>query len=48
LIQSGLLAMMKLKIFFFSLSNNETIFKLFSKSSNLGVLAKLPFAKWFF
>ena len=38
----------EIKDILFSLSNNETIFKLFSKSSNLGVLTKLPFAKWFF
>ena len=37
----------EIKDILFSLSNNETIFKLFVKSSNLGVLANLPFVKWF-
>jgi len=37
----------EIKDILFSLSNNETIFKLFVKSSNLGVLANLPLLNGF-
>ena len=37
----------EIKDILISLSNNEIIFKLFLKSSNLGVFANLPFGKWF-
>ena len=37
----------EIKDILLSLSKNETILKLFIKSSNLGSLANLPFVRWF-